>query len=163
MLTRTPLGMNKVPGKPKAFLLQNSLLVDCLTTVCNTINYEKPMATRVGFTPMTHTFIESMEKQNKNKDNKIKFKEEVFFSMCWYTPHDTACVMTYSQGACTVEGKEFAQGLEWWTVLQRYPPRTFMLAPAWFQSYRPSLGLALTFAPLSDSRLSHSVCPVLRD
>ena len=82
---------------------------------------------------------------------KMKFKEEAFFSMCWYTPHDTACVMTYSQGACTVPGKEFDKGLEWWTILQKYPPRTFMLAPAWFQSYRPSKGLANDLGLLTDA------------
>ena len=34
------------------------------------------------------------------------------------------------------------KGLEWWSVLQPYPARTFMVAPAWFRSYRPSHGLA---------------------
>ena len=57
--------------------------------------------------------------------------------MCWNTPPNTAVAMTFSQGACTWDDK----GLEWWTVLQPYPARTFMLAPAWFRSYRPSKGL----------------------
>ena len=68
----------------------------------------------------------------------ISFKQDVFFSMCWNTPQHTAVAMTFSQGACTFNNK----GLEWWSVLQPYPGRTFMVAPAWFRSYRPSQGLA---------------------
>ena len=81
----------------------------------------------------------------------IKFKEDIFFSMCWGTPYDTACVMTYSQSACTVPAEPFDKGLVWWTVLQEYPARTFMLAPAWFQSYRPSFGLAESLDLLTDA------------
>ena len=80
-----------------------------------------------------------------------KFKEDIFFSMCWHTPAHTACLMTYSQRACTVAGEGYAKGLVWWTVLQEYPARTFMLAPAWFQSYRPSYGLADSVDILTDS------------
>ena len=73
----------------------------------------------------------------------ISFKQDVFFSMCWNTPQHTAVAMTFSQSACTflhLSGVE--RSLEWWTVLQPYPPRTFMVALAWFRSYRPSRGLA---------------------
>ena len=49
--------------------------------------------------------------------------------------------MTFSQGACTYKQAGADKSLEWWTVLQPYPARTFMLAPAWFRSYRPSKGL----------------------
>ena len=72
----------------------------------------------------------------------ISFKQDVFFSMCWNTPQDTAVAMTYSRSACTFKQMGADKGLEWWSVLQRYPARTFMVAPAWFRSYRPSQGLA---------------------
>ena len=72
----------------------------------------------------------------------ISFKQDVFFSMCWNTPQDTAVAMTYSQSACTFKQLGVDKGLEWWSVLQPYPARTFMVAPAWFRSYRPSKGLA---------------------
>ena len=72
----------------------------------------------------------------------ISFKQDVFFSMCWNTPQDTAVAMTYSQSACTFKKMGVDKGLEWWSVLQLYPARTFMVAPAWFRSYRPSQGLA---------------------
>ena len=71
----------------------------------------------------------------------IRFKEQVFYSMCWHTPPHTAVAMTFSQGACTYNQEGTWKSLEWWTVLQDYPGRTFMLAPAWFRSYRPSKGL----------------------
>ena len=73
--------------------------------------------------------------------------------MCWHTPPHTACLMTYSQRACTVHvaGEGFPKELAWWTVLQEYPARTFMLAPAWFQSYRPSFGLAESLDLLTDA------------
>lgn len=76
------------------------------------------------------------------RGGNIEFKHDVFFSMCWNTPQHTAVAMTFSQGACTfkVAGKD--RGLEWWTVLQAYPSRTLMVAPAWFRSYRPSKGLS---------------------
>ena len=72
----------------------------------------------------------------------ISFKQDVFFSMCWNTPQDTAVAMTYSQSACTFKHRGVDKGLEWWSVLQHYPARTFMVAPAWFPSYQPSTGLA---------------------
>ena len=50
--------------------------------------------------------------------------------------------MTFSQGACTYKQAGADKSLEWWTVLQAYPGRTFMFTPAWFRSYRPSKGLA---------------------
>ena len=70
----------------------------------------------------------------------ITFKQDVFFSMCWNTPPRTAVVMTFSQSACTFKKDGADKGLEWWTVLQPDPLRTFMLSPAWFQSYQPSQG-----------------------
>ena len=75
--------------------------------------------------------------------NHIKFKQEVFYSMCWATPKHSAVVMTFSQSAC--------KKLEWWSVLQSYPTRTFMLAPAWFRTYRPRLGLADDMSELRKS------------
>ena len=70
----------------------------------------------------------------QEEGSKLKFKQNVFYSMCWYTPTNSAALMTFSLGACT-RGE---RSLEWWTV----PGRTFMLAPAWFRWYRPSRGLA---------------------
>ena len=64
----------------------------------------------------------------------VRFKEEVFYSLCYATPPDSAVVMTYSNGAC---GR-----LEFWTLPDTYPPRTLVVAPAWFAHYRPRRGLA---------------------
>ena len=50
--------------------------------------------------------------------------------------------MTYSNGAC---GK-----LEYWTLPDTYPPRTLVVAPAWFAHYRPRRGLADTLDALAD-------------
>ena len=50
--------------------------------------------------------------------------------------------MTYSNGAC---GR-----LEFWTLPDTYPPRTLVVAPAWFAHYRPRRGLANTLDALAD-------------
>ena len=72
----------------------------------------------------------------------VRFKEEVFYSLCYATPPDSAVVMTYSNGAC---GR-----LEFWTLLDTYPPRTLVVAPAWFAHYRPRRGLADALHVLAD-------------
>ena len=72
----------------------------------------------------------------------VRFKEEVFYSLCYATPRDSAVVMTYSNGAC---GR-----LEFWTLPDTYPPRTLVVAPAWFAHYRPRRGLANTQEALAD-------------
>ena len=72
----------------------------------------------------------------------VRFKEEVFYSLCYATPPDSAVVMTYSNGAC---GR-----LEFWTLPDTYPPRTLVVAPAWFAHYRPRRGLANTLDTLAD-------------
>ena len=72
----------------------------------------------------------------------VRFKEEVFYSLCYATPRDSAVVMTYSNGAC---GR-----LEFWTLPDTYPPRTLVVAPAWFAHYRPRRGLANTLDALAD-------------
>ena len=72
--------------------------------------------------------------EGDQKGSGWRFKQNIFFSMCWNTPTDSAAIMTFSQSKC---GK-----LEWWSVLQSYPTRIFMLVPAWFESYRPCVGLA---------------------
>ena len=61
--------------------------------------------------------------------------------MCWYTPAYSAVIRTFSQHAC---GKP-----KWCSVMQQYPTRIFMLAPAWFESYRPRRGLADDMSELS--------------
>ena len=50
--------------------------------------------------------------------------------------------MTYSNGAC---GR-----LEFWTLPDTYPPRTLVVAPAWFAHYRPRRGLADALHALAD-------------
>ena len=75
--------------------------------------------------------------------NNISFKQDVFFSMCYHTPEDSVVAMTFSQSACiffTEEG--YKKGLEWWTVTKPGSHRVLMVAPAWFQRYQPSKGLA---------------------
>ena len=76
------------------------------------------------------------------RSDKVRFKEEVFYSLCHATPPESAVAMTYSNGAC---GK-----LEFWTLPDTYPPRTLVVAPAWFAHYRPRRGLADTLDALAD-------------
>ena len=66
----------------------------------------------------------------------VRFKEETFYSLCHATPPESAVAMTYSNGA-------FGQP-EYWTLPDTYPPRTLVVAPAWFEHYRPRRGLADT-------------------
>ena len=79
--------------------------------------------------------------QDTAGDN-VRFKEETFYSLCHATPPESAVAMTYSNGAC---GK-----LEYWTLPDTYPPRTLVVAPAWFAHYRPRRGLANTLDALAD-------------
>ena len=74
-------------------------------------------------------------------DNR-RFKEAVFYSMCWKTPSDSAVAMTYSAGAC---GR-----LEFWTVPEEVNTRVLMVLPAWFATYQPRKGLSSTLEPLQD-------------
>ena len=82
--------------------------------------------------------------------NNISFKQDVFFSMCYNTPEDTVVAMTFSQSACTFLTEEgYKKGLEWWTVPKLDSHRVLMVAPAWFQRYQPSKGLAENNAMLA--------------
>ena len=79
--------------------------------------------------------------EGDHKGSSRRFKLNIFHSMCWYTPTDSAVIMTFSHHAC---GQ-----LEWWSVLQPYPTRIFMLAAARFERYRPRQGLASNMGTLS--------------
>lgn len=68
---------------------------------------------------------------------------EVFYSLMWHTPPETAIVMTFSQGACR-------DGLEFWTRRGESPTRVLLVSPAWFRLYRPRLGLAADLGALAD-------------
>ena len=74
--------------------------------------------------------------------NKVGYKQQIFYSLCWNTPADSAVALTYSASAC--------EGIEWWSVNEAYPPRVMMVVPAWFKTYRPRLGLADTLGELAD-------------
>ena len=63
----------------------------------------------------------------------VRFKEETFYSLCHATPPESAVAMTFSNGA---SGK-----LEYWSLPDTDPPRTVVVAPAWFAHYRPRRGL----------------------
>ena len=58
------------------------------------------------------------------------------------TPPESAVAMTHSNGA---SGK-----LEYWSLLDTDPPRTVVVAPAWFAHYRPRRGLVDTLDALAD-------------
>ena len=58
------------------------------------------------------------------------------------TPPESAVAMTYSNGA---SGK-----LEYWSLPDTDPPRTVVVAPAWFAHYRPRRGLVDTLDALAD-------------
>ena len=81
----------------------------------------------------------------------ISFKQNVFYSMCWNTPENSAVAMTFSQEECTFFSTEegYIKGLEWWTVTKPDSRRVLMVAPAWFRSYRPSKGFAENNAMLA--------------
>jgi len=72
--------------------------------------------------------------------NNVEFKSQVFYSMCWATPADSVVAMTWSLGACC------PPDLAWWTDQS---DRVLVVAPAFFRSYRPRMGLADTDAELS--------------
>ena len=58
------------------------------------------------------------------------------------TPPESAVAMTYSNGA---SGK-----LEYWSLPDTDPPRTVVVAPAWFAHYRPRRGLVDRLDALAD-------------
>ena len=91
--------------------------------------------------PAGHDPFNERLDQNPASDN-VRFKEAIFYSLCHATPPESAVAMTYSNGAC---GK-----LEYWTLPDTYPPRTLVVAPAWFAHYRPRRGLADTLDALAD-------------
>lgn len=72
--------------------------------------------------------------------SKVRFKEQVFYSMCWYTPETSAVAMTFSVNAC---GR-----MEFWSLPTM--SRVLMLTPAWFGTYRPRRGLDHTMEALAD-------------
>ena len=82
--------------------------------------------------------------EGDRKGCAANFKQNVFYSMCWHTPADTAVIMTYSQ--------EAAGKLIWWSIMQAFPTRVTMIAPAWFRSYRPRIGLASDISELGPPR-----------
>ena len=79
--------------------------------------------------------------QDTASDN-VRFKEEIFYSLCHATPPESAVAMTFSNGA---SGK-----LEYWSLPDTDPPRTVVVAPAWFAHYRPRRGLVDTLDALAD-------------
>jgi hypothetical protein len=85
-----------------------------------------------------------------SRSNNSIFKEEVFYSLCWNTPKESAVAMTYSARACS--------RLEFWTLPHEDPPRALMVLPAWFATYRPRLGLADTHMELTDG--SHTMMAI---
>ena len=50
--------------------------------------------------------------------------------------------------------------LEWWSIMQDYPTRITMIAPAWFSSYRPRLGLAADMSELGSPRNPDTVVAI---
>jgi hypothetical protein len=70
----------------------------------------------------------------------VTFKQFVFYSLCWNTPKDSVVLMTFSASAC---GR-----LEWWTDSEFR--RALLVAPAYFENYRPRLGLRCSLEELSD-------------
>ena len=81
---------------------------------------------------------------NANAGN-VRFKEDLFYSLCYSTPPDSALVMTYSAKACG--------SLEFWTThdADQGSMRILVVAPAFFENYKPRRGLADSLTPLSDS------------
>ena len=71
--------------------------------------------------------------EGQSQANNIQFKGEVFYSICWNSEITIVVAMTFSASAC---GK-----MEWWSVGEIFPPRVLMVTPAWFQAYKPRLGL----------------------
>ena len=80
--------------------------------------------------------------KDESSTNNVEFKQEIFYSLCWNTPADSVVALTYSASACA--------DIMWWTVNATYPPRSMMVLPAWFQTYRPRKGLADTLEKLAD-------------
>ena len=80
--------------------------------------------------------------QETSPSGNIRFKSEVFYSMCWNTPPDSGVGITYSMSACP--------GIEFWAIEDAYPGRVMMVVPAHFETYRPRLGLADSLGTLSD-------------
>ena len=70
----------------------------------------------------------------------IRFKEDVFYSLCWNSPEDSVVAMTYSASACG--------SLSFWTLPQS--SRVLLVAPAWFELYKPRRGLANSLESLSN-------------
>ena len=57
-------------------------------------------------------------------------------------PARSAVAMTFLQGVCG--------HMAWWSALQQYPTRVFMLAPILFRLCRPRLGPADDLGELAD-------------
>ena len=89
-----------------------------------------------GHDPANRRFAAGCQADNR------RFKQNVFYSMCWNTPPQSGVAMTFSESAC---GR-----LEWWSIPGEQPPRVLMVVPAWFATYRPRLGLADSLEELAD-------------
>jgi hypothetical protein len=63
---------------------------------------------------------ENKRMEGESYANKVEFKQEIFYSLCWNTPADSAVALTYSASAC--------EGIEWWSVNEAYPPRVMLVA-----------------------------------
>ena len=114
------------------------------------LNDDKVAAFLVG-SPHNHD-PEDRPMEGESKGTSARFKQNVFHSMCWNTPNNSAVIMTFSQGAC---GK-----LECWSIMQDYPTRITVIAPAWFSSYRPRLGLAADMSELGSPRNPDTVVAI---
>ena len=82
--------------------------------------------------PAGHDPFNDRLDQDTASDN-VRFKEEIFYSLCHATPPESAVAMTYSNGCPAT-----------------YPPRTLVVVPAWFEHYRPRRGLADTLDALAE-------------
>ena len=108
-----------------AFAIPEDLLVNTAVFLAGSPANHDPDSNRIEGQPMT---------------NNVDFKSQVFYSMCWSTPSDSVVAMTWSLSACRPH-------LEWWTDRS---DRVLMVAPAFFRSYQPRMGIAGSDATLSD-------------
>jgi hypothetical protein len=83
------------------------------------------------------------------RSNHAEFNQEAFYSMTWHTPPESIVAMTYSSSSCPK--------MEWWT--EYTDVRILMIAKAYFNKYRPRLGLednldALNHDPSKDTKVA---------
>ena len=97
---------------------------------CFRLPASEPVKVYIAGSPAGH-YATGARTSDGVRSNHVEFKQEAFYSMAWHTPPESIVAMTYSSSSCPK--------MEWWT--EYTDVRMLMVAKAYFNNYRPRLGL----------------------